>query len=611
MTLNKLFFSFCLLLIFQIEGATKPNSLKTHINIFTDTSSSIDCIYQKIENASVSSLSFEKIIRNDSIRHINIFKASALSKKGETYWLKITVLNQSIHPLVLHTTSFYDATLYYKNEKGEWSVKTQNMYTPFFKKELPEFNILFSLPYSKDTCIYYVKMNSLLSSGLGFRLRSTQNVYVGAIKKLATYSLVTGILLLVLIYNMTLFFSSLERIYLYYSGYLLGIIVYANLAWGSFQFLISFLDYNFLYLTVCIIFSTFCLMLYTRKFFNTKVIYPKLDRLILIVMIARLLVFIVGAVFEIDILHDTLVDLLALVPCLCLGQYKFHKGDKSAIYFLVSFWIVIAGLLFNSSIYKPHFFNFFLTPNLLNFNFLDALLFSYSISVKIKILQSEREEEHLKTIEFQKIALQKSVENELLKERYNQELEQAVASQTEELSKANQQLENQAAELARVYELLQVDHKKLENDIEVLRKARLMETNMSFIDFSDTIKNEEVVYNFMAGLKWKGQYKCRKCGYRGYYMINKFTHTCKCKSCGNKESALSNTLLENVHFPLQKALYIAYLIYHNPQIQLRKVADELQLREATCYSFAKKVSEALETKKSDKIKIENWTGLLT
>ena len=590
------------------------NPQQETINIFGENDRAIDCDFEIISTKDHRPLTPERIMNNDELEFRKLPKQQSLAGKNEIYWLRVSILNQSRHSIVLHTARYFDATLYLKNEDGTWETREVGMNTPFYKKNIFAFNILFDLPYTRDTARYILMMRSYLKTGLGFRARSYEDVQQGSMIQFSLYSIFTSVILVVMVYNLMLLARTREKIYTYYTLYLLGIVIYAQLAWGSIQFLIPWLGFDFQYLTLCVMFSTICLLLYTRQFLNTKLLYPVLDKILKGMIVARVGLFCMGYLTKNPLWHDTSVDVAVLLPCLIAGHVSLWNGFRPAGYFLVSFWIVLAGFIFNSLHTEkltliPNFI-YLLSPRILNFNFIDALLFSYSISAKINELRREKEEEHMITIKYQQLALQASQENEALKDSYSKELEQEVAARTEELTKANLQLENQATELGRMYELLQVDHDKLVHDIDVLREARLMDKNVSFDDFIKTFHSEEVAYNFMAGLKWKGQYKCRKCGYKGFYVVNKFTHTCKCKSCGHKESAIARTLLENVHFPIQKALYLTYLIYNNPKVSPRKVAEEQGLREATCYAFAKKVHEAIALKNNTHLKNENWTKLL-
>lgn len=77
-------------------------------------------------------------------------------------------------------------------------------------------------------------------------------------------------------------------------------------------------------------------------------------------------------------------------------------------------------------------------------------------------------------------------------------------------------------------------------------------------------------------------------------LIDKFT--AKCKQCGLPETPTSNTLFHGTKFSLQKAFYIASLIYTNKYkfFQVKELCLDLNLSRVSLSNFSKKVNKAIE-----------------
>ena len=116
--------------------------------------------------------------------------------------------------------------------------------------------------------------------------------------------------------------------------------------------------------------------------------------------------------------------------------------------------------------------------------------------------------------------------------------------------------------------------------------------NIYLKKFREAFPTDDSCLNFLAALKWKDGFKCRKCGNTNYCGGKQLTSR-RCTRCKKEESATANTVFHRCKFSLQKAFEIVLLTCRSYDISSYKVSDMLDLRHMTCYSFQKKVSNCL------------------
>lgn len=131
--------------------------------------------------------------------------------------------------------------------------------------------------------------------------------------------------------------------------------------------------------------------------------------------------------------------------------------------------------------------------------------------------------------------------------------------------------------------------------------------NISESEFEKIFSSEEACLSYLADLKWKKGYVCKKCGHTNY-CGGKTPFSRRCTKCKHDESPKVSTLFEGCRFPLPKAFYIAYNVCNAKQISTQEMSKKLDLRQMTCWSFKSKllecVSHQTEMSGEQKIQIE-------
>lgn len=125
--------------------------------------------------------------------------------------------------------------------------------------------------------------------------------------------------------------------------------------------------------------------------------------------------------------------------------------------------------------------------------------------------------------------------------------------------------------------------------MEPIFKGELSERQLEELFGSD-----EKCLQFLAEVKWKDGFICRKCG-NDNYCAGKTPWSRRCTKCKSEESASAGTIFHNCKFPLHKAFYIAYNVCKGKEdISTYEFARRLSLRQMTCWNFKTKIFHALQ-----------------
>jgi len=116
--------------------------------------------------------------------------------------------------------------------------------------------------------------------------------------------------------------------------------------------------------------------------------------------------------------------------------------------------------------------------------------------------------------------------------------------------------------------------------------------NIGNLQFETIFSSEEKCLEYLAGVKWKDGFYCRKCGHNNFCKGKK-AYSRRCTRCKTEESATAHTIFHKCKFPLIEAFKITYLVCHNPDISSYRLSDNIHLRQMTCWKFKKKIADCI------------------
>ncbi len=327
----------------------------------------------------------------------------------------------------------------YKNGQIVQKERNQNFTDKFFLSPKLYF---FDIPvdHSKQIESVYLKVNTEEIYLLPIYISTENDIISRYFQRDMIFSFYTGIMLVMFLYNLFLYFSVRDKSYIYYVIYILLIwLAQISIQGYGVKFFWeykSWLDDNSV-----VIFSLFTIIfttLFTQAFLNTKINTPRAHRylnLYFALAIFGLLCLLFKHHQLAFILMQFLTTLGAFIALSLAYYVYFKKKFKPAGYYLTAWSVLLFGaILFIMKDYEflvPY--NDFSIYLLQLTSSIEVMLLSFALADKINFFKQENEI-------AQAQALNASLENQKLIREQNVFLEKKVKERTEELLSANETL---------------------------------------------------------------------------------------------------------------------------------------------------------------------------
>lgn len=559
---------------------------------------SSDFPYEILEINNSNLPTFEDLISQPNkynFKFLGIGKGIAILP-DKIYWIRFKKKPEKENSIWMVETSNLMQFELFLPQNGIYIKTIFNPFTTFKKRNLYTLKNTFIID-SKSDLWYYAKISSDIPIGLGFTILNLKDyIYYSTTENILLITFLTLILFLIFV-TIIIYIRLKKKVVLYFGLFLMSNLFYyiSNVGLIYSLFNIQKVDYRLFTFFYALI--TISFLMYSKAFLSiNKSTIIGLNLISKLVLLRFLLLFL-SMFEEFKILRSPNVDVIILTYCIIPTFFAIKLGIKSAYFYAVSLTLILISFSFHaflSEIYYSTFLSYFasrvlsFSANYIQiFTFIQIVFFSYALIERYVEIKKENEFNANNAIKIQKFL--------------NDEMSFMVKLKTKELEIANQKIQESADKISEMNKLLQTDNENLTKNVELLKKARFIDQNLNFTEFKNTFYTDEIAYSFLAQLKWKNGYHCKKCNYNKFYELDHLASR-KCKVCGFTESSISDTLLDNIHFSSVKALYIVYLTYHLPKTSVSSLAKDIDLRVATCSVFYNKVKEHIETEvKSKKI----------
>ncbi len=130
---------------------------------------------------------------------------------------------------------------------------------------------------------------------------------------------------------------------------------------------------------------------------------------------------------------------------------------------------------------------------------------------------------------------------------------------------------------------------------------------VSKIEYEDLVlnlrkhfKDEDACLKFLADLKWKDGFVCKKCGHTNYCK-GKTPYSRRCTRCKKEESATAHTAFHRCKIPIIQAFEMALLVCKLPEYSSYQISKKTNIRQMTCYNFQKKVQQCLSDSEKEPV----------
>jgi hypothetical protein len=546
-----------------------------------------------------------------------------------TYWFRIRIKHSSLAEKRF-ILEFFDQTIdhvtaYLPQKDGSYRLKEFGDTFDFEERELHHKNFELNIRNDNDqTQSYYFRFKSSQIADVIIVLRSVDWFISYALDEYFYFGIFYGMILVFSFYNLIMFIAMRQRQYLYYVLY--------NLSVGFFEMSTDGIAYQYLWSSathwnqIAYAFALYATsvfaLLFTRELLFVKSKAPRLNQLILYIIAIRTVLFLYGLLVDRSLLTYKFIEFIPLAVAFYTGIYIYKNGYKPARFFVLGYSFLFAGFSLKLLIMLGlTWLNFGVaTYYSLSICFvLEMVFLSFAIGDKVRILKHKKDK-------VQRQMMRQMAENVKLKDTLNQQLEVKVEERTKEvfhksliieaknaeLQEANDLLKQQAEEISRMNVLLEQDNQELQFNVEKVTRDRVMSADVDFEEFSKIYPDKESCNLFLSELKWKDGYQCRKCKNTHYYNGH-IPYSRRCSKCGYEESVTTYTVFHNTRIPINKAFYMIFLIYSTKgKISSHKLAEILNIRQSTCWTYGSKIKLLMEERKTilKKTNKNGWSKLV-
>jgi len=371
-----------------------------------------------------------------------------LGLSQSTYWIRFNVKNNSDESKIFLELAYpmLHSCEIFSMDSGHIEKKAVLENYLFSEREVNHQSIVFKLHVEHGTSkTFYLKIKGGRQVVLPLILRSENGFFQSALISEILTGIFIGIILVMILYNLFIYFSTRDRSYLYYVLYILFIgLAQTTLNGYTFKYLWpstqSFNDSAIVWFSALA--GTFAIF-FIREFLHMKERMPLWNKLLFgIIALYCLAVFF--TIFGDGILSYRFVDLGGLTGAILTLVIAFKlsmQGYRPAKFFLLAWSIFLLGLvLFVMRNLNLLPYNLFTNYTMQFGTAIEVILLSFALADKINILKKEREQS-------QEQALRVSLENEKIIREQNILLERSVDERTIELRQANTELQDTLTKL--------------------------------------------------------------------------------------------------------------------------------------------------------------------
>lgn len=379
------------------------------VNIDSDKSTITDFELSYYIDASAE-LKFENI---DSIEFKEGKNRDTLGADVKNVWVKIKLFNATSknQTLFLHQDLAYTIFKleYFELNSSDNSInkKVISAYSPDAKEQLYGSDAIFKFTlYPQESKTIYVHQTTTAYHFYNYSIFSEKESTEYLIYEKVDAVLLIGLLIALALYNFLIFLSSRYKEYLYYTLYLVSSTLWIFYMYGSMAHYIHIYGEVSFRFNFGLMFNPIFLALFVQAIFNTKTAY-KTEHKFLNSIIAILLFNFIFALVKFNLALQILSLTLnyAMLVFLGVAISIYLKGNKIIKIFLFAH---VFYLFFN--IYALLFY-----MGMVDFNYLsshgigigiaiEALILSYLVSYKFKVMEQEREESRIKQIDLKFLA---------------------------------------------------------------------------------------------------------------------------------------------------------------------------------------------------------------
>jgi len=421
------------------------------------------------------------------------------------FWIKISYINktQTSAYLIVDMSSIEDIDFYSHLSSGKFIKIHTGSIAPVNPKVVTASNYIFTLPdnsYNTDKQIVYLRLKTDNILLVPLKIVVSEHLLKGLNLTERLESVYIGILSALFFFNVFVFIRSKDKIYCYYSIYILSLFIYMVCYFRGYgyylgdDFRIFINTYPYIFLGA----GSIAGIAFSYSFLNLSVLIPQ-SKLIIQLLTGCWIFIILFCLLGYKSHSSGLVQVLTATTSLVvwlLGIIAYYKGYKPALYYVIawafvcltSVWVVLSF----ANVFEYSEISMRIAP--LGFIF-ELLLLSMALGDRLKDLNSGR-----LVIQSDKLRIQE--ENLYLIRTQNERLEKIVELRTKALKTIVKSLEEANADKSRLFSIIAHDLRSpfnslislySLNDLDLLSldevKMLLNDSRKSFDHIHNTLNN--------------------------------------------------------------------------------------------------------------------------
>ncbi len=438
-------------------------------------------------------LTLEDIIKGDQI----VFNSSTepvpnFGVTKSTIWARLDIMHKvrGDFKLAIAFPNLDSVTFYYPYQ-GRYESKNTGWSFPLKEWEVKSPDLIFPLPDAPlDTVLqYYIKAKSRIVI-LPFALGSSDSIHSTQQVNALYYLFYLGMVAMLFFYNFSIYVTSKEIQYLYYSTWVFFATLFFLIIKGYSRLIIPE-QFNFILRHTNIISSLggLSILLFVESTLRLKEFLPKIIKwyniglgLYVLIIISSLL-----RQFQLASNLSQLVLMYTVILGLISGIRIYRKGHSFAKYYLYGFIVTLISMTIYILIFQKVVpFNLFTSNSIVVGSAIEMILFSFGLGAKIQTINKEKQE-------AQAVAFNALKDNEQLIYQQNISLESKVEERTRELTLEKQKSDDLLlnilpAEVAHELREDGVSEAKNYNNVSVL-----FTDFVNFTGISETLTPQELV----------------------------------------------------------------------------------------------------------------------
>ena len=310
-----------------------------------NNSKKIDTFNMSYYNDPSASLDINDIAQQDFNRTLP--NAFALNHTQGIDWFKITIVNNSDYEdfLLKMNDIWIDRMNLYSFENGKIQKAEGGLIIPISQKKIKNTHTTLEFHINKgQKKTFYIEIEALFGSTGKFVIYSDKNLYLeNQLLNLGLCMFYFGAAFVVVMFNLFLFLTLKERIYFYYSMYVLTLTIFTLNLEGLIEYIFPQSYYAIHFLSPMAIMF---LLLFSREILKTPTYLPKVDKLFLALI---LVMFVLTLLIYFNPLSWWMLYNNILAPVLFFifftALFLWKKSDNDAKLYLLFMTVYIVSLI--------------------------------------------------------------------------------------------------------------------------------------------------------------------------------------------------------------------------------------------------------------------------